>query len=35
VLEDLPPRPRGDLQIEVSFRVDVDGILHVSEEHLP
>ncbi|HWU86981.1 MAG TPA: Hsp70 family protein, partial [Kofleriaceae bacterium] len=30
VLEDLPPRPRGDLQIEVSFRVDTDGILHVS-----
>ena len=30
VLEDLPPRPRGDLQIEVSFRVDADGILHVS-----
>jgi molecular chaperone DnaK len=30
VLEDLPPRPRGDLRIEVSFRVDVDGILHVS-----
>ena len=30
ILEDLPPRPRGDLQIEVSFRVDADGILHVS-----
>jgi molecular chaperone DnaK len=30
VLEDLPPRPRGGVQIEVSFRVDVDGILHVS-----
>jgi molecular chaperone DnaK len=30
VLEDLPPRPRGDLQIEVSFKVDADGILHVS-----
>jgi molecular chaperone DnaK len=28
-LEDLPPRPRGDLQIEVQFRVDADGILHV------
>jgi molecular chaperone DnaK (HSP70) len=24
------PRPRGDLQIEVSFQIDVDGILHVS-----
>ncbi len=23
------PRPRGDLKIEVSFRVDADGILHV------
>jgi molecular chaperone DnaK (HSP70) len=30
VLEDLPPRQRGDVQIEVSFRVDADGILHVS-----
>jgi molecular chaperone DnaK len=30
VLEDLPPQPRGGVQIEVSFRVDVDGILHVS-----
>jgi len=30
ILEDLPPRPRGDLQIEVSFRVDADGILHVN-----
>jgi molecular chaperone DnaK len=30
VLEDLPPRPRGEVQIEVSFRIDVDGILHVS-----
>jgi molecular chaperone DnaK len=29
VLEDLPPKPRGDLKIEVSFRVDADGILHV------
>ena len=29
VLEDLPPRPRGDVQIEVPFRVDADGILHV------
>ena len=29
LLEGLPPRPRGDLQIEVRFRVDADGILHV------
>jgi molecular chaperone DnaK len=30
LLEDLPARPRGDLQIEVQFKVDADGILHVS-----
>jgi molecular chaperone DnaK len=30
VLDNLPQRPRGDLKIEVSFRVDADGILHVS-----
>jgi molecular chaperone DnaK len=30
VLEDLPPEPRGELKIEVSFRVDADGILHVA-----
>ncbi|MGN6105000.1 MAG: Hsp70 family protein [Kofleriaceae bacterium] len=30
VLEGLPGRTRGELQIEVSFRVDADGILHVS-----
>jgi molecular chaperone DnaK len=29
LLDDLPPRPRGDVQIEVQFRVDADGILHV------
>jgi molecular chaperone DnaK len=29
VLDDLPPQPRGDVQIEVQFRVDADGILHV------
>jgi molecular chaperone DnaK len=29
ILEDLPPKPRGELKIEVSFRVDADGILHV------
>ncbi|MDX2089386.1 MAG: Hsp70 family protein [Kofleriaceae bacterium] len=29
VLEDLPAKPRGELKIEVSFRVDADGILHV------
>ncbi len=30
ILESLPEKPRGDLRIEVSFRVDADGILHVS-----
>ena len=30
VLEELPAKPRGDLKIEVSFRVDADGILHVT-----
>ncbi|MCX5746848.1 MAG: Hsp70 family protein [Proteobacteria bacterium] len=29
VLDRLPARPRGELKIEVSFRVDADGILHV------
>ena len=29
VLDELPPSPRGELQIEVTFRVDTDGILHV------
>jgi molecular chaperone DnaK len=29
VLESLPAKPRGALKIEVSFRVDTDGILHV------
>ncbi len=29
LLEGLPPKARGDLQIEVCFRVDADGILHV------
>ncbi|CAN5908053.1 molecular chaperone DnaK [soil metagenome] len=29
MLEKLPAKPRGDLKIEVSFRVDSDGILHV------
>jgi molecular chaperone DnaK len=28
-LENLPDKQRGDLKIEVSFRVDADGILHV------
>jgi molecular chaperone DnaK len=28
-LDGLPPKPRGDLKIEVCFRVDADGILHV------
>ncbi len=29
VLEGLPPRRRGDVRIDVTFRVDQDGILHV------
>ncbi|HEX5061059.1 MAG TPA: Hsp70 family protein [Kofleriaceae bacterium] len=29
LLEGLPPKSRGDLKIEVCFRVDADGILHV------
>jgi molecular chaperone DnaK len=29
LLEGLPPKARGDLRIEVCFRVDADGILHV------
>jgi molecular chaperone DnaK len=29
LLDGLAPKARGDLQIEVSFRVDADGILHV------
>jgi molecular chaperone DnaK len=29
VLENLEPKPRGEVNIEVSFRVDADGILHV------
>lgn len=29
VLDGLPSKPRGDLKIEVCFRVDADGILHV------
>jgi molecular chaperone DnaK len=29
LLDGLPPRPRGDLKIEVQFRIDADGILHV------
>jgi molecular chaperone DnaK len=30
VLDDLPAKPRGELEIEVAFRIDADGILHVS-----
>jgi len=30
VLDGLQPKPRGELKVEVSFRVDADGILHVS-----
>jgi len=29
LLDGLAPRPRGDIKIEVKFRVDADGILHV------
>jgi molecular chaperone DnaK len=29
VLDSLPSKPRGEVKIEVSFRVDADGILHV------
>jgi molecular chaperone DnaK len=29
LLEGLPPKARGDLKVEVCFRVDADGILHV------
>jgi molecular chaperone DnaK len=29
LLDGLAPQPRGDLKIEVQFRVDADGILHV------
>jgi molecular chaperone DnaK len=29
VLDQLPPRKRGEVKIEVTFRVDTDGILHV------
>ena len=29
LLDGLQPKPRGDLKIEVCFRVDADGILHV------
>lgn len=33
-LTDIPPAPRGMPQIEVSFDVDADGILHVSAKDL-
>jgi len=29
VLEGLPPRRRGEVKIEVTFRIDTDGLLHV------
>jgi len=29
LLDGLPPKSRGDLKVEVCFRVDADGILHV------
>jgi molecular chaperone DnaK len=33
-LEDIPPAPRGMPQIEVSFDIDANGILHVSAKDL-
>jgi molecular chaperone DnaK len=33
-LSDIPPAPRGMPQIEVSFDIDADGILHVSAKDL-
>ncbi|MFM1920500.1 MAG: hypothetical protein RLZZ303_2134 [Candidatus Hydrogenedentota bacterium] len=33
-LSDIPPAPRGVPQIEVSFDIDADGILHVSAKNL-
>ncbi|QGJ69781.1 Chaperone protein DnaK [Planctomycetales bacterium 10988] len=32
-LEDLPPEPAGEPQIELTFDIDADGILHVSAIH--
>lgn len=33
-LSDIPPAPRGTPQIEVSFDIDADGILHVSAKDM-
>jgi len=33
-LDDIPPAPRGVPQIEVSFEIDANGILHVSAKNL-
>lgn len=33
-LSDIPPSPRGSPQIEVSFDIDADGILHVSAKDM-
>lgn len=33
-LSDIPPGPRGSPQIEVSFDIDADGILHVSAKDM-
>lgn len=33
-LTDIPPAPRGTPQIEVSFEIDADGILHVSAKDM-
>jgi molecular chaperone DnaK len=33
-LDDLPPAPRGAVKVEVTFEVDVDGIVHASARDL-
>jgi len=33
-LSDIPPSPRGEPQIEVTFDIDVNGILHVNAKNL-
>ncbi len=32
VLDHIPPAPRGEVELDVTFRVDTDGILHVRAE---
>jgi len=34
VLDGLPPAPRGEVQVEVTFEIDTDGILQVSAQDL-